>query len=33
VSVNYAATDPLARYKRHAYSEVVRLNNPAGRRE
>jgi type IV pilus assembly protein PilW len=33
VSVNYAANDPLARYKRHAYSEVVRLNNPAGRRE
>ena len=23
----------LASYKRHAYSEVVRLNNPAGRRE
>ena len=33
VSVNYAANDPLSRYKRHAYSEVVRLNNPAGRRE
>lgn len=33
VSVTPSATPSDRAYKRHAYSELIRLNNPAGRRE